>query len=546
MKKIQYNFSLIFMLASIVMFAACKEQEKIIIQPYTPPVVTPPEEPPAPPVVPTDKDKFKEHLSALNTAGKKVVWVGDSIVEQGKSGIGNSVGFTTLVQNLYPAITFINEGVGGNTSKDIVNRINSITSHNADLYVLAVGINDIRYNDSRGHTNLDDYLSSINFIVNELKRNGAQVALISIWPTFWKDQFSGLLRAATDAKIIEWNHALKLFCKENNLLFLDAHTNIRNYIDFYNVVSLIPDGVHPNYSNNNGKQLYADALLNDQHPSTIYTAEYIPYGNYFYKIVIYDNANPDKLFGIKKIDAASPILDIFGHTANPAYQAILPALSAYNPAFIGFYNKSNDFPVTITLSSVLPLNELTITGMIKSGTNVNRGIKSYDLFYSTTAEALTRPEHKSWKLIRKETSSAAISLNLIPTQRKGVFYILKMNDSNTAPNVSLKRIGAPIPIRIWTQNITSSSAQYLRGIFGSGVSSSSLALVGSTPSYVIAWEAEEDLKTIELESYSGSLKNWTIMRSYSSAAINNPSHSTWTTVATGNGDGTAIILSPPY
>lgn len=497
---------------------------------------------------PTDKEIFRETLDEMNkTPGKKICWVGDSITEQGKAGMGNGIGHTTLIQGLYPNIEYFNEGIGGNTTKNIIDRIDSIKAHSADLYVVAAGINDARYNDARGATNTAQYIENINTIVSSLQSTGAEVALVSIFPSFWKDQFSSLLRANTDLRFVEWNNAAKEYAKNHNILFLDAYTNIRKYINLSNVLTLIPDGVHPNYSTVSGKQLYADSILYDTLPTSNYAGPYLPFGSHYYKLVIGDNMNPDKLCGIKNIQTSTPILDIFAQSANAPYSLISPGLGNFDASFAGYYNKANDYPMFMTFSTAIPLQSMAITGAIKTGTNINRGIRNFDLYYSTVEDALVDLNHSSWKLIRQERTTDAVTVNLYPTKRYGVNYMLKMSDSNDAGNtVKLKKISGSLPVRVWTQNVVANNPQYFTGIFStSGVTSDTYALTGNTPSYIVSWEAEEDQRTIALESFNSSLKNWTLYRSYQSFALKNPADPSWTVVATGNGDGTFNINSSP-
>src|SRR5690606_19318441 len=57
----------------------------------------------------TNKEKFVSRLGSYAQAGnKKVVWVGDSITEQGKpsAGVGDLKGFTTFIEAQFPGITF--------------------------------------------------------------------------------------------------------------------------------------------------------------------------------------------------------------------------------------------------------------------------------------------------------------------------------------------------------------------------------------------------------------------------------------------------------
>ena len=90
------------------------------------------------------KEKFKLLLeNSIALENQRLCWVGDSIIEQGKPAVGNGIGFTTYIESSYPGIDYVNIGVGGNTTKDVIDRISSITSSDADIYVLAIGLNGL-------------------------------------------------------------------------------------------------------------------------------------------------------------------------------------------------------------------------------------------------------------------------------------------------------------------------------------------------------------------------------------------------------------------
>ena len=481
--------SVLFSLISCVQQADANREATTLSPTIIIPTPTPSATATQTPVTPTDKELFRDTLEEMNkTSGSKICWVGDSLTEQGKPGMGNGIGHTTLIQGLFPNIEYFNEGVGGNTTKNVIDRLDTIKAHNANLYVVAVGINDARYNDARGATSTTQYIENINTIVTNLQSTGAEVALVSIFPSFWKDQFSNLLRVNTDLRFVEWNNAAREYAKNHNILFLDAYTNIKRYINLSNVLTLIPDGVHPNYSTVSGKQLYADSILYDTLPTSNYAGPYLPFGSHYYKLVIGDNMNPDKLCGIKNIQTSTPILDIFAQSANASYSLISPGIGNFDLSFAGYYNKANDYPMYVAFSTAVPLQGMAVTGAIKTGSNINRGIRNFDLYYSTVEDALVDLNHPSWKLIRQERTVDAVTVNLYPTKRFGVHYMLKMSDSNEADTtVKLKKVSGNLPVRVWTQNVVANNPQFFTGVFSSsGVSTDTLALTGSTPSYIVS------------------------------------------------------------
>lgn len=219
---------------------------------------------PAPP--PDGRTTFKSILNDLNkTPAKKVTWVGDSITEQGKpdqgSGVGRGVGFTTFIERAYPSISYSNQGVGGSTTLGVIGRLPAIIATGADLYVVAIGVCDARYNDSRGATTQDEYINNMKTIVTSLQSTGAKVVVLSIWPTYAKDHYAALGPQATNERYKQWNHALEQASTAWGVPYIDAYSKIVSVITPENVDALVPDGVHPDYAGVAAKQIYADAVM---------------------------------------------------------------------------------------------------------------------------------------------------------------------------------------------------------------------------------------------------------------------------------------------
>lgn len=198
----------------------------------------------------SDRDYFYDLLFELNQQQKTATWIGESITE------GNN--YDEKIAKIFPNINHVDKGIGGNTSKDVINRLYNIKSTQANLYVVAIGVNDIRYNDSRGATSKESYISNMATIIDNLQAVG-KVVVIGIWPHFYPDQYAALGLIETDKRIDEYNIALENLCKQKNVPFINPTPSIRKIITSDAVPLLIPDGIHP--VNDTCKQLYADAVL---------------------------------------------------------------------------------------------------------------------------------------------------------------------------------------------------------------------------------------------------------------------------------------------
>ena len=486
-------------------------------------------------VLTSDKNNFKELLSLSS----KVVWIGDSITEQGRTGIGNGVGFTSFIEEAFPHASYVNEGVGGYTTNNIISNISTYKAHNPDLFVVAVGINDIRYNDSRGATSKSSYISNMTTIIDELKSTGASVVVLSIWPTFWKDQFSALHRKETDERIIFYNRALAYLAKEKNILFINASELIRRHINLGNVDELIPDGVHPSLTGVKAKNLYAEAVLNEEIPEGKFSTYQKPVGKHFFKLIIpyHDQGSVGGYVGIKNIGVASS--EYYGTSANLSY-GMSKLFGDYDSSFGGYYNKAHDWPLIITFSTSTFPDSIPVECFNSAGGP--RQIRVYDLFYSSNPDSLLDLNHSSWELLSTEKSNAALSVNVMSLKRKNIYYSLIVDSlANEQTQVKMKQIGDKLPIRVWLQNITSSSLLRIPTISTTGVSQESDALTGLAPNFVYTWESSEELDNVILESFNGSLGKWRIRKSHSPLSINNPIHSSWEELVRGYGDGIAWL-----
>lgn len=485
-------------------------------------------------------------LQALNSAGgKKVVWVGDSITEQGKVGTGNGIGFTTYLEQDYPAITCVNAGVGGYTTTNIISNLTTLKAHAAHLYVVAIGINDIRYNDSRGATTTAAYISAMTTIINDLKTVG-DVAVISIWPTFWQDQFAALGRLATDERIRLYNKELAKLSKTlGNFTYIHAYDNIVNYVNAYNVTTLFADGVHPVYTETAGKQLYYEAVVGNVIPKGKYSAELETTAKHFYKLVAFDNvaATTGGYVGIKNINMDVSVVDKIAMSANSSLASTTNLFGTYTDVYSGYYNLANDYPSMLLFSTATKPTYINTTGVV-SGTGINRGIRSYELYYSDRMEALSDPYHWSWRLISFETSNNGLTLNLLSDVRTYTNYKLTVsNYGNSQTSLKLKKVGlVDFPLRVWTQNVKAASKQRFDTLFtSSGITLEADSLEGTTPSFVLAWESPTPITSAVLASFNSSLGSWTIHKSTRKSAINNPSDASWVLVTSGTGDGTATL-----
>lgn len=485
----------------------------------------------------SDKNNFAEKLRFFSSNGGKIVWVGDSITEQGKTGTGNSIGYTTYLEQLYHG-TYVNEGIGGNTTLDIIERLTSIKANDGDLYVVAIGVNDIRYNDSRGATTVAEYITNITAIYNSLSES-ADVAFIGVWPTYWQDQFAALLRAETDRRMTQYNNALRDFCRDNSLAFSNPNPAIRTVVDFANVSTLIPDGVHPDYTGIIGKKLYADSVLIDNPRREDYSDNVYAVGKLFFKFVFGDNEQSDGLLGLKNITANGTFFqEAFGDTANLGFPFDTDLYGSYKPPFIGYFNKANDYPL-ITTVGVDSWPDSVVLSSIISASVGNRGAKRFETWFSTNPESVTDINHPSWVLYEKSESEYGVAVNVLPKGKTRFYYQLRLTSGGNT--VDLKRIATRYPIRVATQNVTGTSEQRFDLIFGAGAGVVGDALQLAVPAGVVMWEADGEENEFTLDSFSATLADFSIYQSTDPDALSSVVHESWVELIAASGDGTYFV-----
>lgn len=488
--------------------------------------------------------------------GKKVTWVGDSITEQGKptmgSGPGLGVGFTTYIEQAFPNVTYSNQGVGGNTTLDVIARLATITATAADLYVLAIGINDARYNDSRGATTAATYVANVGTILDALTAAGGQAVVLSIWPSFWADQFASLGRKRTDERFREWNAALEAACVARGVPYVDAYSHLVRAVDLSNVATLIPDGVHPDYATTAAKRLYATAVLRGALNKAEFSSVYKPTGTVFYKLVVLDNGQADHLASIQNILAQPYHVEKFGYSANAAV-ALGNLFGSYSGAYAGWLNKASDFPLVFTFSG-----DQFLAGVRTVSRGLGRGIRSYELYLSTDPRALTDPSHPTWVLAQSEYSNAALAHNLLPAKRDKVFYRLQVDSSSgtdgpgglTGTFVKLAKVwGGVEPVRwAYSNMLVQSTCERHDLIFSSagGSASAYFANVANTYPLHVSWESPGRITSLVLASVGETgrnLKDWKLFTSRDPAAIGDAAHASWVQIRTGTGDGTVNLAN---
>jgi len=176
-------------------------------------------------------------------SGQKVAFLGDSITQFGWDRPG---GYVHLVaQGLEAAgvkIDVIPAGVSGNTSRDMIGRIEaSVISKKPDWMTLSCGINDV-WHGATG-VELEPYKTNITAIVDKAQAAGIKVLILTTTVINESDN-------ANNQKLVAYNDFLRQLAKERNLPVADLNGIFWKALKDNPKTHLTVDGVHMNPEGN--------------------------------------------------------------------------------------------------------------------------------------------------------------------------------------------------------------------------------------------------------------------------------------------------------
>lgn len=123
-------------------------------------------------------------IGGWNGKNSKMLW-SETIVYQTEPTTTELAALNDYLQttyNIQPFVEVSNEGINGNTSQDVVNRLTTINSHGYDLVTLSIGTNDVTSSNSADRISVSQFKTNVTTIVQSLAANGSQVILMPILP----------------------------------------------------------------------------------------------------------------------------------------------------------------------------------------------------------------------------------------------------------------------------------------------------------------------------------------------------------------------------
>ena len=201
----------------------------------------------------------------------KFVLAGDSVTDMGRTqpigqGLFNphGTGYPNVIQGLltsvYPDffINVVNMGYSGNTSRDLLNRLErDILSLTPDYLSVMIGANDVwrQFDTPQIPENSvlpEEYRENLIKIVRLSKTVTSNIILMT--PVYWESS----LTDAMSARMREYGQIVREVSAQEKVLFCDVQSRVDRVLKHCNANYITWDRVHPNIP---GANVIAHALL---------------------------------------------------------------------------------------------------------------------------------------------------------------------------------------------------------------------------------------------------------------------------------------------
>lgn len=205
----------------------------------------------------TDEMRSGLLYSAIESSDS-VCFIGDSVTEGTKNG---GCPWYEPMEEYFTDKKIFNYSKGGCTASYMTQRTNEIPA--AELYVIALGTNDVRYRDeSICAMTSDNYVSEMNELKEKLSAvsPSAEFIFIAPWYSTDGDPYCSMTYSEKNRLNDEYSFALGQYCKNNSIGFINANEYIRNSLSTAPDRKYLLDHIHPNQTE--GVRLYSEAVLN--------------------------------------------------------------------------------------------------------------------------------------------------------------------------------------------------------------------------------------------------------------------------------------------
>lgn len=187
-----------------------------------------------------------------------VCFIGDSVTEGTKNG---GCPWYEPMEEYFADKKIFNYSKGGCTVSYMTQRTDEIPA--AELYVIALGTNDVRYRDeSICAMTSNDYVSEMNELKEKLSAvsPSAEFIFIAPWYSTDGDPYCSMSYNEKINLNDEYSFALEQYCKNNSIGFINANEYIKNSLSTAPDRIYLLDHIHPNQTE--GVRLYSEAVMN--------------------------------------------------------------------------------------------------------------------------------------------------------------------------------------------------------------------------------------------------------------------------------------------
>ncbi len=191
----------------------------------------------------------------------RIVFLGDSITEQGDEPKGYVCLIRDKLARKFPGITVIGAGISGNKVPQLQERLDrDVMAKNPTIVVIYVGINDVWHFTKHGTgTPKDVYDSGLREIIARIRKSGVRVILCT--PSVIGEKKRG--ENPFDAMLDEYSEISGNVAKDLNVEWCDLRKAFFRYLASHNPKNLesgilTRDGVH---LNDEGNRLVSRTIL---------------------------------------------------------------------------------------------------------------------------------------------------------------------------------------------------------------------------------------------------------------------------------------------
>ncbi len=139
---------------------------------------------------------------------RKTVFLGDSLTD-----------FYPIEE--FTDLKIVNRGIAGDTTDDVMRRIDEVTALEPEKLFLQIGINDMIRNSKR-RLSAEKLVDKIFAIINKFDREKTEINVLSLYPVNRRKTVvsSVMIKKATNKRVTEVNKLLKERCEAENIDFI--------------------------------------------------------------------------------------------------------------------------------------------------------------------------------------------------------------------------------------------------------------------------------------------------------------------------------------